>query len=106
MNLVRNRSPFTDLFNPFELMFGECETLPTYKNNFIPATDVSEDETEYEVALSVPGYSKPDFTIKVEEESLIVSGEKQKTEKKYNFKETTHGKFVRRFKIGRASCRE
>lgn len=96
MSLIKYDSIF-DVPSIFSLL-DEYETISTRKS-FFPAADVSENETEYEVALSTPGLAKSDFNIKVENRSLIVSGEKKSVEKKYNFKESVQGKFVRRFTL-------
>ena len=96
--LTKIQNPLSDFF---PLLFDEFETIPSpkFENRFLPASDVIENEDSYEVHLSLAGFEKTDFTIKVEENILTISGEKKKSEKKYNFKETIHGKFIRRFTL-------
>lgn len=98
-NLVKFNSPFIDLFPS---LFDEFETVPAtsrFERNFLPATDVIENENDFEVNLSLAGFEKSDFNVKVDNHVLIVSGEKKKLEKKYNVKETSYGKFVRKFSL-------
>jgi HSP20 family protein len=96
MNIVK----FNTILDQFpSLFFDEYETTPTTRRSFIPPTDVTENETEFELSLIAAGLSKSDFNIKVEDQTLIISGEKKTSEKKYNFKESVHGKFVRKFTL-------
>lgn len=90
MSLVKFRSPFFDLFDEFE-------TIGSLKTTYLPSADVCETDTEFEVAIAAPGFNKSDFTVKVENNSLIISGEKKESEKKYNLRETFKGKFIRSF---------
>ena len=92
MNLIKIRSPFFDLLDGFE-------TLGTLKTSYLPATDISENDINFELALAAPGFSKTDFNVKVENDSLIISGEKKITEKKYNLKESFQDTFVRSFTL-------
>ncbi len=91
---------FNNTFDLFPSLFNEFETLPNhFEKAFLPSTDVCETDTEYEVSLAVAGLNKSDFNVKVDDNVLIVSGERKKTDKKYNLKETRYGKFVRRFEL-------
>ena len=92
MSLIKFRSPFLDFFNEFE-------TLGTFKFSHLPAADVTENDNEFEVALSAPGLTKSDFNVKIEDDTLIVSGEKKKSDKKFNLKESFEGTFVRTFRL-------
>lgn len=70
---------------------------------FSPKVDVSENETSYEVQLAVPGMSKEDFKIEVNDNYLTVSGERkftnEKKEKNYHSIETQYGSFSRSFTL-------
>lgn len=70
---------------------------------FTPKVDVIETETSYEVQLAVPGLSKNDFKIEVNENSLTVSGERklsnEKKDKNFHSIETQYGSFSRSFTL-------
>jgi HSP20 family protein len=91
----------TSLFDFFPSLLDEFETVPSpnFKRTFLPTADVVENDDNYEVHLTVAGFDKTDFNIKVEDNVLSISGEKKKLEKKYNVKESHYGKFLRRFTL-------
>ncbi|HTH57983.1 MAG TPA: Hsp20/alpha crystallin family protein [Cyclobacteriaceae bacterium] len=70
---------------------------------FSPKVDVIENESSYEVHLAVPGVSKEDFKIEVNDNYLTVSGERkftnEKKEKNYHSVETQYGSFSRSFTL-------
>jgi HSP20 family protein len=74
-----------------------------YRGTFVPKVDVFEDEKAFEVHVSVPGMSKEDFKIDVNEDRLTVSGERKNTKEKKenNFRsiETQYGAFSRTFTL-------
>lgn len=91
MSLIKFRSPLLDLL--------EFNTLGSLKTTYLPATDIVENDNDYELALEVPGFNKSDFSVKIENNKLIISGEKKTSEKKYNLRETFQGSFVRTFNL-------
>ena len=68
-----------------------------------PRVDISETETGYEVLVEVPGLSKNDINISVEDGNLTISGERkheEKSEKKnYRRVERSYGRFERSFQL-------
>lgn len=68
---------------------------------FTPAVDISEDESKYEIHVSVPGMKKADFQLDLADGRLTVSGERKMEEKKegrnYHSLETHFGSFSRSF---------
>jgi len=70
---------------------------------FVPAVDVYEDEHSIQLKLEVPGIEEKDLDIKVENNTLTVSGERkfEKDEKEENFRrvERRYGSFVRSFTL-------
>jgi HSP20 family protein len=70
---------------------------------FVPRVDVVEDEKAFEIHLAVPGMSKDDFKIELNENELTISGERKfsKERKESNFRsiETQYGKFSRTFTV-------
>jgi HSP20 family protein len=70
---------------------------------FTPKVDVIESETSYEVQVAVPGLSKEDFKIEINENYLTVSGERkftnEKKDKSFHSIETNYGSFSRSFTL-------
>jgi len=70
---------------------------------FSPKVDVIENENSYEVHLAVPGVSKEDFKIELNDNHLTISGERkftdEKKEKNYHSVETQFGSFSRSFAL-------
>ena len=72
-------------------------------SSFSPKVDVIENENSYEVHLAVPGVSKDDFKVEVNDNHLTISGERkfsnEKKEKNYHSVETQYGSFSRSFTL-------
>jgi HSP20 family protein len=70
---------------------------------FSPKVDVIENENSFEVHLAVPGVSKDDFKIELNDNHLTISGERkftnEKKEKNYHSVETQYGSFSRSFSL-------
>jgi HSP20 family protein len=70
---------------------------------FTPDVDVAETDKEYRVTAELPGLSKDDIEISLEEGTLTISGEKreEKKEEKENYwrTERSYGSFVRRIPL-------
>ena len=71
--------------------------------SFVPAVNIAESESAYQLELSAPGFNKTDFKISVEKRSLVVSGkhtqETEVKEQKFSRKEFNYGAFQRVFKL-------
>lgn len=88
---------FDQFFNdPFTLL-----PIPTMRNvaDFMPRVDVSESDTAMTVAVELPGMDEKDIQISLENETLVISGEK-KTDldekgKNYHRVERSYGSFQR-----------
>ena len=63
---------------------GEQESLAT--GNFIPPVDVYEDANQLVMKLEVPGIKQEDLDVRVENQTLMVKGERkfEKNEKEEN----------------------
>ncbi len=70
-------------------------------SNRVPAVNIKESKEGYEVALSASGFEKEDFKIVVENNTLIISSDKQvennTVEEKYTLKEFSYTNFSRSF---------
>ncbi|RZS98662.1 Hsp20/alpha crystallin family protein [Cecembia calidifontis] len=79
------------------------ESLSQTTKQFIPAVDISEDEKQYEIQVSVPGMKKSDFHLDLTEGRLTISGERKMEEKKegknFHSIETHYGSFSRSFYV-------
>lgn len=68
-----------------------------------PSADVAEDEREYSIILELPGFSKSDFDVCVENGWICVSGERRMPEEKdgrlFNRIERRLGDFERKFRV-------
>lgn len=76
------------------------------KNSFVhqtPAVNVSETEKEYTLEVAVPGLKKEDISLKIEEDTLIISATKEVKEGEitdnYTRREFDFSNFTRRFQL-------
>lgn len=72
-------------------------------NNSVPAVNVEENENAYTIEVAVPGLSKNDFRIDLEDHVLTVSSEQkdEKKEEKRNYmrREFSYNSFKRSFQL-------
>lgn len=88
-----------------DLLIENRLDVPNYENFSIPKVNISENFTNFVVALAVPGLKKSDFLIEVEDKTLKVSAkittEEEQTETKdtikYTRKEFNYKNFSRSF---------
>ena len=75
----------------------------TLKQFELPKTNITENENEFEIHLAVPGISKKDFEVTVNNNHLIVSASRSEniedTSQKYTLKEFNYSKFERSFTL-------
>jgi HSP20 family protein len=68
-----------------------------------PAMNVKETKSDFELELAVPGFSKKDIEISIEEDILHISGEKTTEDvtkdEDYARKEFSYNKFDRKFQL-------
>lgn len=91
------RSVFDEFFNSFPT-FAELNTP-----NRLPAVNISESEDAFNIELSAPGFAKDEFSVEVEENNLVITGEKKEEqehkEKNYTRKEFSYVNFKRSFTL-------
>ncbi|GBU22576.1 heat-shock protein [Fibrobacteres bacterium R8-0-B4] len=91
----------SDFFSIFDRVFGDrslTDGRADYKVQ--PRMDVSEEENKYAVTLDIPGLSKEDISIKVENGAMKIEGErKEERTGKYHLAERTYGHFYRSFAL-------
>ena len=61
--------------------FMEQEHETERKCSWMPATNVTEDDQAFYLEMAVPGRSKEDFKINLENDILTISTEREKSEK-------------------------
>jgi HSP20 family protein len=93
---------FTDIWNPTDVFnsgdyFSGLGT--NQMTNFIPAVDVEETDNEYRMTIDLPGLKKEDVRVEVQNNQLIVSGERRQEQDnergRSHFRERSYGSFVR-----------
>jgi HSP20 family protein len=98
--LIRSGSPFVDLLDNIFPNLTQKQFLPDFE--LTPCVDVVESEAGYSIKADLPGLSKEDISIKIEDGILSISGEKKReVEKKgqtYCY-ERSYGKFTRSFTL-------
>jgi len=71
--------------------------------SFVPKVDIIENEKAYEISVAVPGLTKEDFKIDLNDNFLTISGErkfsKEKKENNLHVVETQYGNFSRSFSL-------
>ena len=71
--------------------------------NDLPAMNVKEHEDDFEIEFAVPGFSKEDFEVSIEDDLLYVSAEKSmedmEDEDGYTRKEFSYSNFNRTFQL-------
>ena len=93
-------SIFSDLENTFLGSWFDND-YPTV--DFNPKVDVVEHKDNYTLRADLPGVSKDDVKLSLENQVLSLSGEKRRDketkEESYRLRETSYGKFERRFRL-------
>ena len=72
----RNQSAMPSILSEF---FNNdfLERVEKSASNFMPKANIKELEKEYVIELAVPGYSKKDFELNVEDDTLKISAQKE-----------------------------
>lgn len=103
MKIVKwnNEPSFVDFFNNF--FENETFNRNFHRNCSVPAANISETDNDFTIALAVPGLSKDDFKVEIENNLLTIYSEKSesKEENTDNFtrKEFVVGSFSRSFTL-------
>ena len=102
MNLIKfnNQPRFTSLFD--HVLFNDV-LADDYQVNYCrkPATNIIENEDNFELSLAVPGLEKDDIKIDLEDNLLTISAEKEVKTENVNFsrKEFAYNSFSRAFTL-------
>ena len=105
MSIVRyNANEFVPTsFSSLVDRFLNDSVARTGGSRFVPRVDIVESNEAYELHFAVPGLSKEDFKLELNENHLTVSGERkfsnEKKDKNYHAVETQYGSFRRTFTL-------
>ena len=95
-----NREPFARLFDTF---FGDLQGEDVSNRGWVPPVDIQETGDGYKLQAELPGLTKDDIQITLENNVLRLSGERklEKDVKKesYHRVERTYGTFARAFTL-------
>lgn len=99
-NLIQTSSPFLDLAKRF---FDTDFNYPLFENRYNGLSNVLENENEYLIELSTPGFKKEDIKIELENDVLTISSEvedkKEENGDGYHRREFYKSSFARSFTI-------
>ena len=102
MNLIkRSTLPFPSIID--ELLKPDwLGGIQSFTTN-VPAVNIKETDTSFEIELAAPGKKKEDFNIEIDHNVLTISSdektEKEETEGKYTRKEFSYSSFRRAFTL-------
>jgi len=107
MSIVKwaDRDSFPTMSNLFDGFFNTGEGLfkELSQGKTVPAVNVVETDTNFELELAVPGKSKDDFKIELDNSVLTISSEneeeKESEGKNYTRKEYSYSAFKRSFTL-------
>jgi len=98
MNLIKHKTPLFDLL--LSDIFNENETVAkSFETVYTPLGDVLETDEQYLIELMLPGFTKSDVKIDLQDNVLTVSGERKKGEVKYNRQESYYGKIKKLYTL-------
>jgi HSP20 family protein len=89
---------FSDLFG--NLM--SSHQWPEFQNQFRPLTNVIETSVDFQLELTIPGFSKNDVSIQLEDGLLKITGERKTEQKKdtvFHRKDFSLDKFSRSYEL-------
>lgn len=109
MSLIRYNSALNDyaptsFSNLIDRFFNDKLTHSGGSSySFVPRVDIMEEDKAFEIHVSVPGMSKDDFKIDLNDNYLTISGERkfnrEKKEENFYSMETQYGTFSRSFSL-------
>src|SRR5690606_33572386 len=89
----KRKTPYYPVFRSFHM-----ENRLDYRKNFTPLNIIENDHV-YKIEMNVAGWSKDDIEIRIEEDTLSIRGEKEKSESEvadqYHVREFSNHKFYR-----------
>ena len=82
---------------------GDCDRETVTRSDWAPVVDITEDEAGYRIEAELPGVSKDDLKVTVEDGVLSIRGERkfereEKSDKVHRV-ERSYGSFLRTFRV-------
>jgi len=106
MALIKYNRPNTDLNSKrFSDILDEFfnDSLRYRNDSFVPNVDISESDKTFEVSVALPGMSKEDINVDLDNGRLTISGERkfdsEENGKNYHRVESGYGAFSRSFQL-------
>lgn len=101
---MNNQTIFPALTNMLDEVFGS-ETLDQVSNKsfWMPPANIKEEDHQFVIELSIPGFNKEDFEISLENQNLTISSKKEfvkeKTASNFTRREFAFKNFTRKFTL-------
>ncbi|MEX0823674.1 MAG: Hsp20/alpha crystallin family protein [Balneolaceae bacterium] len=106
MAILKYSEPNTDVFGKrFSDIMDEFfnDAVATRNRSFAPSIDISETNKKYLIDVEIPGMTKDDIDLNIENNRLTISGERkfenEEKNKQYHRVETHYGTFTRSFQL-------
>lgn len=91
----------TNLFNQLipnlSLYSNSLKAFEPRISSFSPSTKIENNESEYDIHITLPGLKKDDLKISVEDDTLNVSYESESKDEGKNYKKINYSSFSRSF---------
>lgn len=105
--LIRRNDPFFNLRGELDRLFDGLSVPSGAETGnaamWSPSVDIREDENAYVVEAELPGTSREDIHVELENNTLTLKGErkfeKKQDEENYHFIERSYGSFFRSFSL-------
>ena len=96
-------SLFDNMDRMVQTIFDNDFYPATPSQNWVPAVDIRENDTSFILTADIPGLTKNDIDLLVENKRLKISGKREYNNTdgnvEYHYQERTHGSFQRSFKL-------
>ena len=103
MMMIRKPWGFPNLYRDLDQLF-HASTGEERPQTMTPAVDVREEEEHFLLQADLPGVAKEEIEVKVEENTLILSGSRELDSEEerdgYHYRERRSGTFSRSFNLG------
>ena len=88
------------IFNDFDNFLNDFSSSLNYSSSWEPKFEVLNTDTMYCIRAEIPGMSKKDIDIELENNTLSISGDRKWNDKdQNNYSEFSYGKFYRSFNL-------
>ena len=96
-------SLFDNMDRMVQTIFDNDFYPATAGHNWVPAVDIRENDASFILTADIPGLTKSDIDLLVEDNTLKISGKREYNNTdgnvEYHYQERTHGSFQRSFKL-------